>query len=167
VRGAKTRNNPSSVHKELFLTVLTTRQTFNCPNRQCHNRDIQFPVSVSCPVISGFLFISEATPFWPNNVSVSPRVLQCHFIFVRVNHVQTPNSCALLTPIGTHYFVVRCPILKTRAIAAVSALDADLFDYHGTGFPALYKPGSLASYWMYGIKASGLNPKYSLIALNF
>jgi hypothetical protein len=48
-------------------------------------------------------------------------------------HVPTPNYCALLTLIGTHYFVVHCPILKTGGIAAVSVLDADLFDYHGTG----------------------------------
>jgi hypothetical protein len=76
---------------------------------------------------------------------VSAPGLQRHLIFVRVNHVPTPDYCALLTPIGTHYFVVRCPILKTRGIAAVSVLDADLFDYHGTGLPALYKPGSVAS----------------------
>jgi hypothetical protein len=118
-------------------------------------------------VISGFLFISQGTLFWPNNVKVSPRFLQCHLIIVCVNRVPTPNYCALLTPIGTHYFVVRRPRLKTCGIAAVSVLDADLFDYHGTGFPALYKPGILASQRMHGIKASGLNPKYSLIALNF
>jgi hypothetical protein len=61
---------------------------------------------------------------------------------------QPCSNAKLLRLVDTYWnplFVVRCPILKTRGIAAVSVLDADLFDYHGTGLPALYKPGSLAS----------------------